>query len=353
MATGFQAGVPIIDWSSLADIPKAYNESKTRRAREETLAQIGNGRLDMNTAAQRLVASGDIQGATTLANLASSQASLSNNQRDFAFRQAEAERAQRNADRSYGLQQSQYGLQERALSMKGDGIEGQVEQRKRAAIAQGIEPTSPAFQSYVLTGKMPREDQQPLTATDKKAIIEADEGVMSGEVAIEGLKKAKELSPRAYSGPGADIRGYGSSLFGSESGGATVELNNLITTNALTQLKSIFGGMPTEGERKILLEVQGSVNLPDSARQKIYDRAIIAANKRLEFNRQRAAAMRGGTFYKPQGQPQGQPQAQPQAMQPTQNIPESAANALQAEPWRREEFEIKYGKGSAAKVLGL
>ena len=148
---------------------------------------------------------------------------------------------------------------------------------------------------------MPREDQAPLTATDKKAILEADEGVMTAKSAIDALSKAKELSPKALGFKGADEVASLGALFGHQASIDTAELDNTITSNALTQLKSIFGGNPTEGERKIMLDIQGSSSLPDAVRQKIYDRAIGLAQNRLKFNEQRAAEMRGGQFYKPQG----------------------------------------------------
>ena len=70
---------------------------------------------------------------------------------------------------------------------------------------------------------------------------------------------------------------------------------------ALQQLKAIFGGMPTEGERKILLELQASADKPDAVRQEILKRAAALAENRLKFNEQRAAELRGGSYYKPQG----------------------------------------------------
>lgn len=190
-------------------------------------------------------------------------------------------------------------------------IETEVEARKRAAAGMGIAPDNPAYQAYVLTGKMPREDAQPLTASDKRAIQESDEAVATNEAAIKALQQAKQISPRANSGVGASARAtmannlpdwmVPDAVSSPESALATTDLNNLITGNALTQLKSIFGAAPTEGERAILMELQGSSNLPDAARQKIYDRAIEMANRRLEFNRERAAGLRGGTYYKPGG----------------------------------------------------
>lgn len=187
---------------------------------------------------------------------------------------------------------------------------GLLKERETAAAAAGMKPDNPGYQSYLLTGKMPREDAQPLTATDKKAIIEADELVQSNQAAIDSLGRAKGLSKQAFSGPLAAQRGYAASLLGGtsdfgKSGIATESLRNEVESNALSQLKAIFGGAPTEGERKILLDIQGSASKSPEVREAIYDRAMAAANKRLEFNRQRAEGLRGNTYYKP-GQNQSQ-----------------------------------------------
>lgn len=182
------------------------------------------------------------------------------------------------------------------------------EERRDLVGQMGMDPESDAARSYILTGKLPREDQQMLTATDKKAILEADELVSTNKAAIKGLKAAKGLSGRANAGVGASARGWlGNNLpdymfpdllSSVDSSDATVQYDNAIISQALPSLKAIFGGNPTEGERKLLLDLQGSSSLPRKSREDIIDRAVAAAEERLKFNQERAAALRGGTFYK-------------------------------------------------------
>lgn len=190
------------------------------------------------------------------------------------------------------------------------------EARAVAAQKYGLDPNSDAGRAFILTGKLPREDQQALTATDKKAILEADEMVSANRQAIQALTTAKGISPAANQGWFAGTRAsIGNNLpdvmlpdfvSSPESSEATANLDNAVIGNALAQLKTIFGGNPTEGERKILIELQGSSSQPDKVRQAIYDRAIGLAQKRLSFNEDRARQLRGGTYYKPQGQQSSQ-----------------------------------------------
>jgi hypothetical protein len=268
-------------------------ELSAARAQAAQEMQSGNSQ----GALARLMQAGDMQGAQMLS-------SMGNNNRDFQFRQQESQRAQQNSDRSYGLQ-------ERALNQKGEGIEQQVAQRRNAANQMGLASNHPAYQSFILTGKMPREDQQPLSATDKKAILEADEMVLSNEAGIKALQEAKKLSPTAHTGYGADLRAtLGNNLpdwmipdrvASPQSAADTTNFSNLVLGQALSSLKATFGAAPTEGERKILIELQASADKPDKVRQDILSRAEQLAQKRLEFNRKRAEELRGGTFYKPQG----------------------------------------------------
>lgn len=179
---------------------------------------------------------------------------------------------------------------------EGGKIRDQIEARRKEAPGLGLIEGTPAWQSYVGTGKIGRD--QDLSATDKKAIQEADEGVLSARSAINSLKQALDLSKDAYEGPTAGIRGAVTSIWGDKSGIATADLNNVVMTNALGQLKAIFGSNPTEGERAVMLQIQGSANQPAAVRENIFRRGIALAERRLDFEEKRAADLRGGTYYK-------------------------------------------------------
>jgi hypothetical protein len=341
---------PSVDLAgSLSQLGQVYKQNQADQLRQQTLANLGMGG---NADAMTLLKSGDL-------SLAQIGVQMQNRAADQAWREQEAARQGSQFQQTLQLQKRAADradegpvetAAQRAAAARANGVDPTtpqgksyiltgklpeadtsfqttIEQRKQAAVSNGLDPSSPGFQSFVLTGKMPREDAQPLTATDKKAILEADDKVQAGKTTIDNLNRAKLLSKQAMSGPMAGKLGYAASFLGESSdtgkaGIATEDLHNLVTSNALQQLKTIFGGNPTEGERGILLDIQGSVNKPDAVRQKIFDRAIEAANKRLTFEQQRADELRGGQFYKPQGsmsrapiaQSQGITQAQYQAL---------------------------------------
>jgi hypothetical protein len=74
--------------------------------------------------------------------------------------------------------------------------------------------------------------------------------------------------------------------------------------------------MPTEGERKILLEVQGSVGKAPEVRKAIYERAKVAATRRVKFNQDKAEALRGGEYFTPGHTPAAAPPIVPSTATP-------------------------------------
>lgn len=140
-----------------------------------------------------------------------------------------------------------------------------------------------------------------LSDGDKEAIREADTSIQQGRAAVGSLKQAIAISPTAFNGATASMRGYITGQFGTGQGQNTTFMNQLVQEQALGQLKATFGGNPTEGERKVMLDLQGSANMPHDLRVKIWKRAVDLAEQRIRMNEQRAEQIRGGTYYKPGG----------------------------------------------------
>lgn len=147
--------------------------------------------------------------------------------------------------------------------------------------------------------KAPTARDNPMNATIQQAIIGADEVAASSETSIATLDRALELSQQAYEGPFSEQRAAVTALAGDPGGRATLELKNIVMSNALESLKATFGAAPTEGERKILLEIQGSVDQPKAVREAIYKRAQAAAARRVALNREKAGALRSGDYFQP------------------------------------------------------
>jgi len=144
------------------------------------------------------------------------------------------------------------------------------------------------------------EDVKPPSPTVLKEMIKADDMVQAGNNTITALDQALEYNEAAYSGYGAKMRAQAqSNIAPTKSADATINLDNLITEQALGSLKATFGGMPTEGERKVLLEMQASVDKTPKQRAAIIARAKAAANRRITFNQKLSESLRTGEYYKP------------------------------------------------------
>jgi hypothetical protein len=142
---------------------------------------------------------------------------------------------------------------------------------------------------------------RPMSATAQRELFEADENVIATEAGIEMLDQAIKLSPTAYEGVGASQRATAATLLPDslEPKGTkeTLEFDLLLKQQVLPQLKSIFGAAPTEGERAILLELQGSSSLPKATREAVLKRARRMAAQRLQFNKEKAQKLRSGSYF--------------------------------------------------------
>lgn len=186
---------------------------------------------------------------------------------------------------SFRLGQSPDSAASNAVQMRGQNIGANT-----AAARLAFDQTRP------IGGGNPRTG--PMSVTLQKELLESDDAVQSAASVVRALEAAKTQNQDAYSGylakPRATLR---SNLPGQSAGAdATIDIDNLMTGQGLDQMKSIFGAAPTEGERKILMDMQASVDKTPKQREAIMDRAIAAAKRRSEYATKKAGAIRDGSY---------------------------------------------------------
>lgn len=139
----------------------------------------------------------------------------------------------------------------------------------------------------------------------QRELIQTDEEIQAGSQVLTSLAKARAINEKAMGFIGAGLVSKAGTLLPEELRPEAVDhtndLENVITSTTLPQLKAVFGGNPTEGERKILLDVAGSVNANPKVRGDIFKRSEDAVNARLKLATDKAASIRNNTYFKEDG----------------------------------------------------
>lgn len=145
-----------------------------------------------------------------------------------------------------------------------------------------------------------------VTSTQPKALSpaevqlrsETEANLSSLREAQTALTDASEYSKKAYAGPFATQRGSVAGLTGmnTDAAIATREFNAIMTGQALSQLRVIFGGNPTEGERKILLDMQASAQMSQPEREALLNRAQRAVETRMKDTERKLQSIVRGDY---------------------------------------------------------
>ena len=158
-------------------------------------------------------------------------------------------------------------------------------------------------------------DGQPvrkLNTTEQKKLFEIQEQQNADKSVIQTLDKMMKLVDNSYSGVAATGRARGMSNIGlgGERADNTVLYDNLATSQALAQLKATFGAAPTEGERKILMDIQASASKTPMQKKQIIAQAFRAVQARQKYREELANGIRTGRYMVPTTSPQAtQPKA--------------------------------------------
>lgn len=333
---------------SLANLVSTVNQGQERAFQRQTLADLGkgiaNGTMSYDQAAGRLLAAGDRAGALSLAQLGMNQAnqkySRGRDATNDQFRRDEAQRSQGNADRMFSLQSSRYEEPAQIKTLR----------------AAGIDPASPEGRKALF----PRTDT-PISATDKRAIFKAEDEIPQIQGTIENLSRALELNDKTFSGYSAGVRGeIGSKLpdwmvpnFIADQKGAlaTSEWSKIMGPESLQSMANTLKGATTDFELRKFIEMLGDPATPAPIRKSIIGRMKLLSERKLEIEQSRVNDLRGGSYFKDGGGP-GSVRQSPGAGSQGGSPPSAAIEALRSNPALRDQFEAKYGSGSASAVLG-
>lgn len=194
-------------------------------------------------------------------------------------------------------------LEDGVYSLRPDGTRGEFLGKGKKAGGFTIDPQ---------TGQLTPTDGVKLTSTDRKELYDTKDLLAASDAGESSLKKAMRLLDgvdekgnkvaRPFSGFGAEAKAFANRipLIGSrisdDEAAATTEYKTLITEQALNSLKAIFGGMPTEGERKILLDMQAATSYTPKEQRRIIENALSAINARKANSKQKLQAILTGDY---------------------------------------------------------
>lgn len=192
----------------------------------------------------------------------------------------------------------------------------------KAALDAGLQKGTPEFNKFVdnyVTKKLEGGDlfktlslqlqqrgvelkeaeAKKLTPAEVQLKTETENTLANLDSAMGDLRKAYQINPNTFDNTKIE---RAQRLALEEAGvkdpklSATREVENLLASQALSKLKATFGGNPTEGERAILMELEGANAKTVEARANIMQRAYKAAKERRAREEKRLNEIKSGLY---------------------------------------------------------
>lgn len=278
------------DFSQLANLGNVYQAAQDRARQQQALASLGG---DPNANIQSLIRSGSMPLAELGMRSQLQQQEMQNrlatqaeNVRQFNLEQAIREKNANLLTKRFEADSPEY---------RGKQLDDMI--------AQGTLPPDakqdPAWRAWQATGQNIPSSAivQPQTASDRKAIRDADQQVMSVGQTIQQVDTLKDnISKALHLGPLTGTAGYVASFlpegYGKETGTATELATNEALRSMIGQVKSAFGSQPSNKEDAWLLKAQASVDKAPAVQQQILNEAKQLLIEKQQFYRDQAQEMR-------------------------------------------------------------
>lgn len=136
------------------------------------------------------------------------------------------------------------------------------------------------------------------SAAETRQIILTEDLVNNRLAAIRSMQEALSLNQQAYDGSISGVRMTLGRLFASDDPTyvASEQLENLVRTGGLSNLKAMFGANPTEGERKAAEALQAGLDKPRAVREKLLRRLLEEMQIALRDQTQRLEGLKTGQY---------------------------------------------------------
>jgi hypothetical protein len=144
-----------------------------------------------------------------------------------------------------------------------------------------------------------KKQQSNLSPPELKLKVEAEDLISSSKQSLADLKKAYALNPNSLAGGWMDKGQQWLAEAANSKDPVIVNtrvFNNLLSAQGLAKLRATFGGNPTEGERSILLELEGIGAKTKDERGKIILRAYQVLQDRMAREQARLDKINSGAY---------------------------------------------------------
>jgi len=171
----------------------------------------------------------------------------------------------------------------------------------KQAVDEGLAVNTPAYHNRVkeiiTTGKASQ-----LSPREEAALLASEDAVEAAKAVMLNANKALKVNKQAYEGFGAGLRrdvGRNLPIVGDSAGiKASTELENLVLTNILANLKLTFGGAPSDAENALLVKLEGSLSMSAGEREIVIKQAMSTAARKARFHENRITSIKQGAYTK-------------------------------------------------------
>jgi hypothetical protein len=261
---------------AMADYQKSVTEAKRANQSQNLQLALKGQELGMQSAKEELATLRNLQGEEN-----KDKRLLATEMVKEYIRSGEPQSAAGKQAKDEGLKPGTPEYQKRVDQIAQTGVEA-----KTAEIAKKLSDMENAQARKELAERKQKEAEKSLTAPELKLKTETEDILAQNDQAMKDLKEAYRLNPKTFDTSLGDVA-QRKILENTQSDNpkvvATREMENLLSKGAVNKLRAAFGGNPTEGERAILLSLEGI-----GAKSK-EERALIMQNafQALQANRER------------------------------------------------------------------